>query len=87
MNPSSFQTVADQLFADLRQESQLVDLIIKGCIEYRWAIGSEEQKIARAIIYNAFEAYVVDRGMPLEQAESFCEQNLEHLIHAVQTIL
>lgn len=87
MNPSSFQTVADQLLADFRQESQLIDLIIKGCVEYRWAIGKEEQDIAKAIIYNAFEAYVLDKGMPLDQAESFCEQNLENLIHTVQTIL
>jgi len=42
MDSGSFQTVADQLLADLRQENQLINLVIKGCIEYRWAIGKEE---------------------------------------------
>lgn len=87
MDSASFQTIADQLLADLRQENQLINLIIKGCVEYRWAIGTEEQEIARAIVYNAFETYVIARGMPLEQAESFCEQNLERLIDTVQSIL
>jgi len=39
------------------------------------------------MVYNAFESYVMARGMPLEQAESFCEQNLERLINTVQSIL
>lgn len=84
---SSFQSVADQLLADLRQESQLINLIIKGCIEYRWAIGREEQEIAKAMVYNAFESYTMARGMSLEQAESFCEQNLDRLIDTVYSIL
>lgn len=79
--------ITDQLLADLRQESQLVDLIIKGCIEYRWAIGPEERQIAEAMIYNAFEAYATARGMPLAQAEAFCEQHLDSLIQAIQAIL
>ena len=87
MNPSSFRTIADQLLADLRQENQLINLIITGCIEYRWAIEKEEQEIARAMVYNAFESYTLARGMSLEQAESFCEQNLDQLIDTVQSIL
>lgn len=87
MNTSSFHPIADQLLADFRQERQLVDLIIKGCIELRWAIGPEEQEISRAMIYNAFETYVIARGMSVEQAESFCEQNLDNLINLVETIL
>lgn len=87
MNPPSFRTIVDQLLADLRQETQLINLIITGCIEYRWAIGKEEQEIARAMVYNAFESYTIARGMSLEQAESFCEQNLDKLIDTVQSIL
>ena len=87
MNPSSRPSIADQLLADLKQESELVNLIIQGCIEDRWAIAPEEQEIARAIIYNAFETYAVSRGMPLEQAEEFCEQHLEQLIETVQAVL
>ncbi|NJR58370.1 MAG: hypothetical protein HC769_05620 [Cyanobacteria bacterium CRU_2_1] len=87
MNTPPFQTIADQLLADLKQESQLVDLIIRSCIEYRWAIAEEEQEIAEAMIYNAFEAYVVARGMPPQQAEGFCERYLETLIQTVQRIL
>jgi hypothetical protein len=87
MNSASFQTVVDQLLADLRQESQLLSLIMKGCIEYRWAIGAEEQEMAKAIVYNAFEAYVIARGVPLEHAEVFCEENLDDLIDIVQRIL
>jgi hypothetical protein len=86
MNKSS-QTVADQLLADFLQEQQLIDLIIKGCIEHRWAIGAEERTLSEAMIYNAFEAYAVARGMPLAAAERFCEQHLNALIRQVQAVL
>ncbi|MBD2462660.1 hypothetical protein H6G89_16590 [Oscillatoria sp. FACHB-1407] len=83
MNSSSHQSVADQLLADLRYEGHLVDLIIRGCIELRWAIAHDEQEIARAMIYNAFETYVRERGMALSDAEQFCERHLEELIQKV----
>jgi hypothetical protein len=79
--------IADQLIADLRYERQLVEQIIRGCIEYRWAVGQEEQEIAEAMIYNAFETYAIERGIPLPQAEAFCEQHLDRLIQMVQDIL
>ncbi len=44
MNERSDRTVADQLLFDLRQEKQLVDLIIRGCIELRWAIAQEVKR-------------------------------------------
>jgi hypothetical protein len=87
MSDSSFLSVAEQLLADFQQESQLVDLIIKGCIEYRWAIGPEEQEIAQAMIYNAFETYAIARGMSVSQAEEFCETHLETLIRSVEAAL
>lgn len=87
MADSSFSSVADQLLADLRQESNLVDLMIRGCIEYRWAVDPEERDIALAMIYNAFETYAVSRGMPLAQAEAFCEAHLEALIRAMEEAL
>jgi hypothetical protein len=83
----SSQRVVEQLLADLHQESQLVNLIIKGCIEHRWAIGKEEREISEAIVYNAFETYAIKRGMTEQQAEQFCEQHLEHLIQTVQLAL
>jgi hypothetical protein len=87
MNDSSFSSVAAQLLADFQQESQLVSLIIKGCIEYRWAIGAEEREIAQAMIYNAFETYAIARGMSVPQAEEFCETHLEALIRSVDAVL
>jgi hypothetical protein len=81
------RTIAEQLLSDLRQEKQLVDLIIRGCIELRWAIAQEEQEIAEAMIYNAFETYAIERGMSRTAAESFCEEHLEELIQSVLTIL
>ncbi|MBD2090611.1 hypothetical protein H6F67_12175 [Microcoleus sp. FACHB-1515] len=75
--------VADQLMADLRRESQLMKLITRGCIELRWAVSADEQDMARAIVYNAFETYAIERGMSLPQAEQFCEQHLEALIRSV----
>ena len=80
-------TIAEQLLSDLRQEQQLLDLIIRGCIELRWAIDPEEKETAEVMIYNAFEAYALSRGMSLKAAESFCEQHLEELIQSVLAIL
>ncbi|WP_088891365.1 hypothetical protein [Leptolyngbya ohadii] len=84
---SEHQSIADQLIADLRYERQLVDLIIRGCVEYRWAVTQEERDVAEAIIYNAFETYAIERGIPLKQAEEFCEQHLDRLIQMVENIL
>lgn len=81
------QNIVEQLLSDLRQESQLVNLIIGGCVELRWAITEEEKEIAEAMIYNAFEAYALARGMSLKTAEKFCEQHLEELIQRVLAIL
>lgn len=64
-----------------------MDLMISGWIEYRWAVDPEEREIAQAIIYNAFETYAVSRGMSLTQAEAFCEDHLEALIRAIETVL
>lgn len=84
-NPS--QSVADQLIADFRREGQLVNLMIQGCIELRWAVGEEEKEIATAMIYNAFETYALERGMTLEEAEDFCEQHLNGLIQDILSTL
>lgn len=82
-----FQPIADQLIADFHQERQFVDLIIRGFIEYRWAVGQEERAIAEAMMYNAFETYVIARGMPQNQAEVFCERHLDDLIETIDRIL
>jgi hypothetical protein len=87
MDSSSHLSIADQLIEDLRQESQLVNLIIQGVIEYRWAVGEAERDIAIAMIYNAFETYAIARGIPLKQAEAFCENHLNDLIQAVEAVL
>ncbi|HEY9740832.1 MAG TPA: hypothetical protein V6C90_10120 [Coleofasciculaceae cyanobacterium] len=87
MSEHADQTIAEQLLSDLRRERQLVDLIIRGCVELRWAIAQDEKEIAEAMIYNAFETYAVDRGMSLKAAERFCEQHLEELIQSVLAIL
>lgn len=87
MSEYSSQNIVEQLLSDLRQESQLVDSIIRGCIELRWAIGEEEKETAETMIYNAFEAYALARGMSLKAAEKFCEQHLEELIQCVLAIL
>lgn len=81
------QNIAEQLLSDLRREQQLLDLMIRGCIELRWAIQEEEKEIAEAMIYNAFETYALDRGMSLKAAERFCEQHLEELIQCILAIL
>jgi hypothetical protein len=87
MSEHADRTIAEQLLSDLRRERQLVDLIIRGCVELRWAIAQEEKEIAEAMIYNAFETYALSRGMSLKAAERFCEQHLEELIQSVLVIL
>lgn len=83
MYESSFFPIADQLLADFQQESHLMDLMIRGCIELRWAIGEEEKDVARAMIYNAFETYLIERGLSVPEAEKFCERYLEVLIQSI----
>jgi len=87
MSKHADQTIAEQLLSDLRREKQLVDLIIRGCIELRWALAQEEKEIAEAMIYNAFETYALSRGMSRKAAERFCEQHIEELIQSVLAIL
>jgi hypothetical protein len=87
MSEHADQTIAEQLLFDLRREKHLVDLIIRGCIELRWAIAQEEKEIAEAMIYNAFETYALERGMSVKAAERFCEQHLEELVQSVLAIL
>jgi hypothetical protein len=87
MSKHADQTIAEQLLSDLRREKHLVDLIIRGCIELRWAIAQEEKEIAEAMIYNAFETYALERGMSVKAAERFCEQHLEELVQSVLAIL
>ena len=84
--PMSFN-LADQLLADLHRENHLVNLMIRGCLELRWALGPEEKETAIAMIYNAFETYVRERGMALEAAEQFCEERLDDLIEQLSAIL
>ena len=87
MSEHPAQPIAEQLLSDLRQEKQLLDLIIRGCIELRWALAEEEKEIAEAMIYNAFETYARTRGMSRKAAEIFCEEHLEELIESVMAIL
>jgi hypothetical protein len=84
--PSSFP-IAEQLLADFKQESQLMDLMIRGCIELRWAIGEEEKDLAQTIIYNAFETYLIERGLSVPEAEKFCDRHLEALIQSLLDVL
>jgi hypothetical protein len=79
--------IAEQLLADFKQESQLMDLMIQGCIELRWAIGDEEKDLAKAMIYNAFETYLIERGLSIPEAEKFCEQHLDTLIQSILEVL
>ncbi|MBE9180368.1 hypothetical protein IQ268_17540 [Oculatella sp. LEGE 06141] len=85
-NPSSY-SIADQLLTDLKHEQQFVNLIIRGCIEHRWALGDEEKETAKAMVYNAFETYAVSRGISVPDAEAFCEQHLDELIEQIQAVL
>ncbi|MBD2038231.1 hypothetical protein H6F76_25080 [Leptolyngbya sp. FACHB-321] len=87
MDAASSRSIAEQLLDDFRQESQLVHLIINGCLASRGAVGEDEREMAEAMIYNAFETYAVARGMPLNQAEQFCEHHLEELVQLVQAAL
>ena len=87
MNKYSSKNIIEQLLSDLKQESQIVNAIIRGCIELRWAVGKEEKETAETMIYNAFEEYAVTRGIPQKVAEEFCEQHLEELIQSVLAIL
>ncbi|MEO0407756.1 MAG: hypothetical protein AAF289_10425 [Cyanobacteria bacterium P01_A01_bin.135] len=87
MSLPDFSTVYAQLTDDLQRENELVSQMIRGCVEHRWALSAEEQEIATAIIYNAFETYAVERGMPLAAAEQFCEAHLEQLIQQIQSCL
>lgn len=80
--PQSFP-IAEQVLADFKRESQLMDLMIRGCIELRWAIAEEEKELSRAIIYNAFETYLIERGFSISEAEKFCEYHLEALIQSI----
>lgn len=73
----------DALLADLHREHALVNLIIRGCIDYRWAISDDERAIAQAMIFNAFEAYLIEQGMAIADAGEFCDQHLDALMNAV----
>lgn len=87
MNESLSFPIADQLLADFKRESQLMDLMTRGCIELRWAIAEEEKDLAKAMIYNAFETYLVERGLSVPEAEKFCERHLESLIQSILAVL
>lgn len=87
MTHFSDTAIADQLIADFRQEHQLLNLMLQGSIEYRWAVAAEEREIALAMVYNAFETYAIERGMSLRQAEEFCEHHLEQLIQTITAAL
>ncbi|MGF1515774.1 MAG: hypothetical protein ACFB5Z_19025 [Elainellaceae cyanobacterium] len=82
---------ADQLYAelatDLHREHELVNLMIRGCIEHRWSMSDEARDISVAMVYNAFETYAIERGLSLAEAEKFCEQYLEQLIQQIQDCL
>jgi len=70
MNEPSYP-IAAQLLDDFKQESQLMDLIMRGCIELRWAIADEEKDLAKTMIYNAFETYLIERGLSIPEVENF----------------
>ncbi|MFE4108050.1 hypothetical protein [Almyronema epifaneia] len=80
-------SIADQLLNNLHRESHLVNLMIRGCLELRWALGPEEKETAIAMIYNAFETYALEQGLPLEAAEQICEDKLDNLIEQISAIL
>lgn len=80
-------SIADQLIADFGREHQLINLMLQGSVEYRWAVEAEEREIALAMVYNAFETYAVERGMSLQQAEAFCEQHLDELMQTIADAL
>lgn len=39
------------------------------------------------MVYDAFKAYVVERGMPLAEAEQFYERHLDQWIQQIQACL
>lgn len=84
---SPAQSIAEQLIADLHQEHELLNLMIRGCVELRWAVAEEEREIAMAMIYNAFETYAIARGISTADAEQFCDQHLDQLIQHICQIL
>ena len=71
----------------LTNQLTLANLIAWGCIEHRWAVTEEEREISEAMIYNAFEEFVLQEGMSLPEAERFCETHLELLIKRVKDAL
>lgn len=77
----------DRLVGKLSQQIRLSSLIAWGCIEHRWAMTQEEKEISEAMIYNAFEEFVLQEGMSLSEAERFCEAHLELLIKRVKEAL
>jgi len=80
------ENLADALMTDFRREHQLVNLIIRGCMEYRWAVGEEERAIAKTIVFNAFEVYLIERGMPIQQAGEFCESHIDQLMKSILAV-
>ena len=62
-------------------------MIAWGCIEHRWAVTEEEREISEAMIYNAFEEFLLQEGMSVPEAERFCEAHLELLIKRVKDAL
>ena len=74
----------DRLLGKLANQLKLANLIAWGCIEHRWAITEEEREISEAMIYNAFEEFVLQEGMSVTEAERFCEAHLELLIKRVK---
>ncbi len=81
------QSIAEQLMADLHHEHELLNLMIRGCVELRWAVAEQEREIATAMIYNAFETYAIARGISTADAERFCDQHLDQLIQQICQIL
>ena len=73
----------DQILNNITQEIKLSGLITRGCLEHRWAIGEEERSICEAIVYNAFEAFAIQAGMTVQDAERFCDDHLELLMQRV----
>ena len=74
----------DQLLGKLTNKLKLANLIAWGCIEHRRAITAEEKEISEAMIYNAFEEFLLQEGMSISEAERFCEAHLELLIQRVK---
>ncbi|WP_413166542.1 hypothetical protein ACL6C3_07490 [Capilliphycus salinus ALCB114379] len=77
----------DQLLGKLTKQIKLANLIAWGCIEHRWAVTEEEREISEAMIYNAFEEFLLQEGMSVPEAERFCETHLELLIKRVKDAL